>query len=161
MAEYLLLLGSNQGDRAAALARARAELARLPGARLIAVSRIYESAPHPPGPGAGGRYLNQAVKISAPLSPMGLLVQAKRLEAAAGRRPGRRWGPRPLDVDLLECGRLRLKTRWLVLPHPRIKSRAFVLAPLSELSPRWRRFWRLKPPPGTVSIFASGRRHGR
>ena len=70
MAEYLLLLGSNQGDRSAALARARAGLSRLPGAKVREVSRIYESAPSPSGPKAGGPYLNQAVKLTAPLSPM-------------------------------------------------------------------------------------------
>ena len=68
---------------------------------------------------------------------MGLLIELKRLEALRGRRPGPRWGPRPLDCDLLFYGAARIKTAHLEVPHPRALSRRFVLEPLAELRPRW------------------------
>lgn len=131
----LLLLGSNRGGRAAALRAAVAALRRFGGCRVRRVSRVYETAPVGPG---RRRYLNQAVAIDTTRAPMGLLLEAKRLEAAAGRRPGPRWGDRVLDVDLIDCGGRRLRTPWLILPHPRAAARAFALAPLAEVAPDWR-----------------------
>lgn len=169
MADYFLVLGSNLGSRAAVLARARRALSRLPGGRLKSASRIYESRPQPAGAGAGGPYLNQAIRLGVSLSPMGLLAEAKLLEAEAGRRPGKRWGPRPLDVDIICRGSLRLRTPWLTLPHPRLAGRAFVLAPLAEIhsgrlpggGTARSLLKRLKGPSGTVKIHDPGRRHGR
>lgn len=100
------------------------------------------------------------------MTPMGLLVECKRLEAAAGRKPGLRWGPRPLDIDIISYGRRRLRTRWLEIPHPRAMERAFVLAPLADIAPGWkpagkisaaRLLRRLNPGPGTVKIYQYGR----
>ena len=97
------------------------------------------------------------------LSPMGLLVECKRLEAAAGRRPGRRWGPRALDIDILSYGRRRVRSAWLRIPHPRAAGRAFALAPLADIAPAWKPrggrsvralLKRLNPGPGTVRILA-------
>ena len=107
------------------------------------------------------RFLNMAVRLSAPLSPMGMLIEAKRLEVRAGRRPGPRWGPRPLDIDLVACGGLRLRSAWLCLPHPRVAQRRFVLEPLAEIAPDWRLggrsvsslLRRLKRGGGSVRIF--------
>jgi 2-amino-4-hydroxy-6-hydroxymethyldihydropteridine diphosphokinase len=69
---------------------------------------------------------------------MGLLVELKRLEALAGRRPGPRWGARPLDIDILDYAGRRLKSRWLSLPHPGAARRVFALAPVCDIAPRWR-----------------------
>ena len=131
----LLLLGANLGDRARALRRAVAALRATDGVRVRASSRVYETAPVGP---SDRPYLNQVLRVETTRTPMGLLVVAKCLEAAAGRRPGRRWGARALDVDLLDCGGARARTPWLTLPHPRIAERAFVLAPLRDVAPSWR-----------------------
>lgn len=92
---------------------------------------------------------------------MGLLAELKRLEALRGRRPGRRWGPRPLDCDLLFYANLRLRTPHLRLPHPRALRRRFVLAPLAEILPeqelpsrprRPARAWLERLPPGRENV---------
>jgi len=136
MPDCLLLLGADMGRRRENLRRALRWLGRLPGGgRVLARSRLYDTAPVGPGQ---SRYLNLAVRYRTALSPMGLLVELKRLEARAGRRPGRRWGPRPLDIDILDYGGRRLRSRWLSLPHPRAARRAFVLAPACDIAPHWR-----------------------
>ena len=127
----LIALGSNQGNRLQNLRRARRALNSLAGTRVKAAAGIYESAPV--GPGRQGRYLNSAVVIETTLKPLALLVELKRLEAAAGRRPGPHWGPRPLDLDILAYGCLRLRTRLLTLPHPLAATRPFVRTPLADL----------------------------
>lgn len=151
------------GDRRRRLLRALKALSRLPRSRLTSRSRIYETAPVGP---SRRPFLNMAVKIATGLSPMGLLAELKRLEALSGRGPGPRWGPRPLDLDILDYGGLSRRTPWLSLPHPRVSQRAFVLAPLSEIAAEWKPggsktvgalLKRLNPGPGTVKIY----RHGR
>jgi 2-amino-4-hydroxy-6-hydroxymethyldihydropteridine diphosphokinase len=134
----LVALGSNLGDRLRHLRRARRALDRLPGTRVVAVSDVYESAPV--GPGRQRPYLNAVAALRTTLKPLSLLVELKRLEAAAGRRPGRRWGPRPLDLDILSYGRLRMRTPLLTLPHPLAARRAFVTVPVADLAGR-------RPPP--------------
>ncbi len=150
----LLLLGGNLGDRKKRLRDALRGLSRLPGTRLLKVSRLYETAPVGP---SRRRYLNCAAAIETTLSPMGLLVECKRLEAEAGRKPGRRWAARPLDVDLVRYGRLKVETPWLTLPHPRMRERAFAAAPLADLAPDFRPILRrLNPDEQTVKIVADG-----
>ena len=131
----LLLMGANLGDRAAHLHHAVAAIREWDGCRVLKLSRIYETAPV--GPSASP-YLNQAVSLETARTPMGLLIEAKILEAAAGRKPGIRWGSRPLDVDVVACGGLRVKTAWLTIPHPRVAERAFALAPLADVAGGWR-----------------------
>ncbi len=135
MPECLLLLGANLGRRRENLRRALRWLDRIPGGKVLARSRLYDTAAV--GPKAP-RYLNMAVRYRTALSPMGLLVELKRLEARAGRRPGRRWGPRPLDVDILDYAGRCLRNPWLCLPHPDAARRAFVLAPVCDLAPDWK-----------------------
>lgn len=94
---------------------------------------LYRSAPQ--SPVAQPEFLNTALVGVARLPPAALLAVAKRLEWAAGRRPGPRWGPRPLDVDLLVYDDLVTVTPELVLPHPRLAQRRFVLVPLAEVAP--------------------------
>lgn len=125
-------LGSNLGDRRRFLRRARRALDGLPRTRVLAASGVYKSAPV--GPGRQRAYLNAAVLLETGLKPLSLLVELKRLEAAAGRRPGPRWGPRPLDLDILSYGRRRLRSPLLTLPHPLAAGRPFVRAPLADLT---------------------------
>ena len=128
----VVALGSNQGDSLERLRRAVKELAALPETRSLRTSSVYRSAPV--GPGVQRRYLNAAVLLETTLRPMTLLVELKRLEARAGRRPGPRWGPRPLDLDIISYGRRRLRTPLLTIPHPLAASRAFVRTPVRELA---------------------------
>jgi 2-amino-4-hydroxy-6-hydroxymethyldihydropteridine diphosphokinase len=128
-------LGSNLGDRAAHLQFGVDGLAGQAG-QLVALSPVYETEPvgGPPQPD----FLNAVVVIETALSARELLRVAKSLEAAAGREPpepGKRWGPRPLDIDILIIGDERITEPDLVVPHPRIHQRAFVLAPLADVAP--------------------------
>lgn len=159
----LLLLGANLGDRAAALRRAIAALNRLEGCRVVKISRVYETAPVGP---SDKPYLNKAVRLDTTRSAMGLLIEAKRLEAEAGRRPGVRWGSRTLDIDIISLGRERVKTFWLQIPHKSAAGRAFALAPLDDIAPFWKPDGRrtvralltsLKPDPRSVKLW----RHDR
>ncbi|MBP7669351.1 MAG: 2-amino-4-hydroxy-6-hydroxymethyldihydropteridine diphosphokinase [Candidatus Eisenbacteria bacterium] len=133
-----LALGSNQGDREALLARAREAVAALYGP-LERVSNIYET--EPVGPPGQGPYLNQVVLLSAQARAEEMIASLQAIEAKLGRKRAageERWGPRPIDIDiLLEEGTVR-RTPDLVLPHPRLHERAFVLAPLAEVLPEWR-----------------------
>ena len=122
-------LGSNLGDR---WARLREAVDSLSG--VVAVSRVYETDPVG-GPPGQGQYLNCVVEIETDLTPRQLLGVCHRLEAAAERVRGERWGPRPLDVDVLLVGDLELDETDLQVPHPRMLERRFVLAPLAELAP--------------------------
>jgi len=122
-------LGANLGDRRATLRAAVAALGD-----VVAVSPVYETDPvgGPPGQPA---YLNLVVELDTDRSPRELLEEARRLEAAAGRVREERWGPRTLDVDVLLVGDLAVDEPDLVVPHPRMAERAFVLVPLADLAP--------------------------
>ncbi len=122
-------LGSNLGDRWAYL---REAVRSLPD--VVAVSPVYETSPVG-GPEGQGPYLNCVVELDTELGPRELLAVAQRLEAAAQRKRGERWGPRTLDVDVLLVGDLTVEAPDLVVPHPRMWERRFVLAPLSDLAP--------------------------
>ncbi|HLG05424.1 MAG TPA: 2-amino-4-hydroxy-6-hydroxymethyldihydropteridine diphosphokinase [Gemmatimonadales bacterium] len=130
-ARAYVALGSNLGDRGQYLALARDRLARLPGTRLRAVSRVEETEPlggldQPP-------YLNQMVELDTTLSPRDLLAECQRIEAEAGRKSRVRWAPRTLDLDIVEYGHLELDEPGLRLPHPGIRTRAFWQRELEEL----------------------------
>jgi len=123
-----LALGSNLGDRRAEL---RAAVAALPD--VVAVSPVYETDPVG-GPPGQPPYLNLVVALDTVLSPRELLDVARRLEQAAGRTRTEPDGPRTLDVDVLLVGDLRVDDDDLVVPHPRMWQRRFVLAPLADLA---------------------------
>jgi len=127
-------LGSNLGDRWAHL-RAAVEALR-EADRVVGVSTVYETEPVG-GPGGQGPYLNAVVELDTGRTPRELLALAQSLERAAGRvrPPGERWGPRTLDVDVLLVGHLDVNDPDLVVPHPRMWERRFVLTPLSDLAP--------------------------
>jgi len=122
-------LGSNLGDRAGHLRRA---VAGLPD--VVAVSPVYETAPLG-GPPGQGDYLNVVVELDTTLSPRQLLETARRLERAARRRRTVHHGPRTLDVDVLLVGDLVVDEPDLVVPHPRLWQRRFVVEPLADLAP--------------------------
>ena len=128
-------IGSNLGDRVSHLQRAVDGLASTSGIEVAALSPVYETAPvgGPPQPD----YLNAVVAVDTTLSPRELLVLANRLEADADRVRKERWGPRTLDVDVLLVGDERVDDADLVVPHPRMTDRAFVLVPLADLEPEW------------------------
>ena len=135
MTRAYLGLGSNLGDRAAHLQFGLDGLASRAG-RVVAISPVYET--QPVGGPAQPDYLNAVVAIETECSPRELLGIAKALEAEAGREapdPDKRWGPRPLDIDILMVGNERVDEPDLVVPHPRIHQRAFVLAPLADVAP--------------------------
>jgi 2-amino-4-hydroxy-6-hydroxymethyldihydropteridine diphosphokinase len=128
-------IGTNLGDRVAHLQGAVDGLAATPDVDVVAVSPVYETAP------VGGPeqpdYLNAVVGVDTTLSPRELLVLAHRLEAEADRVREEHWGPRTLDVDLLLVGDQEVAEPDLVVPHPRMTERAFVLVPLADLDPAW------------------------
>ena len=134
MVPVLLALGSNLGDRAGHLARAVAALAaRL---RVTAASSLWRTAPmyvtDQPD------FLNMALAAETDLAPLDLLALAKTLETELGRRPGLRFGPRQVDIDILFYGEAVVELPELAIPHPRLAERAFVLAPLAEIAPGFR-----------------------
>ena len=137
-----IALGSNLGDRLAHLQAAVDLLAPL------AVSAVYETAPV--GGPEQGAYLNAVVLVPA-TDPFRLLRQAQAIEAAQERVRAERWGPRTLDVDLLDVGGIVLDSPTLTLPHPRAAERAFVLAPWLDVSPE-----AVVPQAGPVADLLSG-----
>jgi 2-amino-4-hydroxy-6-hydroxymethyldihydropteridine diphosphokinase len=128
-----LALGSNLGDRASHLQSAVDELDAMPGVRVVAVSRVYETAPV--GGPAQGDYLNAVVAVETELDPYGLLAAAQACEQHAGRERRERWGPRTLDVDVLLYDEVQTDDPALTIPHPRMWERGFVLAPLRDVAP--------------------------
>lgn len=122
-------LGANVGDRWEQLRRA---VDALPD--VVAVSPVYETEPVG-GPVGQPPYLNLVVELDTERSPRQLLDLAHGLEAEAGREPTVRHGPRTLDVDVLLVDELEVDEADLVVPHPRMWERRFVLAPLADLAP--------------------------
>jgi 2-amino-4-hydroxy-6-hydroxymethyldihydropteridine diphosphokinase len=125
----LLALGSNLGDRVRYLQDA---VAMMPD--LIAVSPVYETDPVG-GPDGQGPYLNMVVHIETDLDAWELLELCHRLEEKATRKRAAHWGPRTLDVDVLWLDGVTVDEPGLVVPHPRMTERPFVLAPLRDLAP--------------------------
>ena len=133
MTTVYLGLGSNLGPRLRNLSAARRRL-RQKGVRILRQSRVIETEPW--GFTDQPRFLNQVVEGEWSGTPRQLLRVAKLVEREGGRRPTRRWGPRVIDVDVLLFGDLRVELRDLLIPHPRIAERPFVLESLAELGVR-------------------------
>lgn len=135
MADALVALGGNLGDVRDALDRALAAFCDGRDVRLLARSSDYRTPPwgvedQPP-------FVNLAIAVATSLAPHALLARAQAVERAFGRERAkeRRWGPRPVDIDLIAYDDLDLDTPDLTLPHPRLFERAFVLVPLAEIVP--------------------------
>ena len=134
MAEAGLSLGSNLGDKAAAIEAALRRLGETPGVELVRRSRLYRTEPW--GDADQDWFLNACAIVETDLSPRALLDISLALETSLGRdrAQSRRWGPRAIDIDVLFYGNLELAEPGLILPHPHLFERAFVLVPLSEIA---------------------------
>lgn len=131
--EVYVGVGSNLGDRDGTILAAADALRRVDAIGDVEVSPLYETAPvgdplQPP-------YRNGVVRLRTTLGPRALLDRLLAIEASLGRRRVRRWGPRTIDLDLLLHGDRILDEPDLVVPHPRMAARAFVLRPLCDLDP--------------------------
>jgi 2-amino-4-hydroxy-6-hydroxymethyldihydropteridine diphosphokinase len=135
---YAIALGSNRphgrhGRPAQVVAAAVAELDRLFG--------LFDASPillNPAEGGAGRDFANAVALVESPLDPPAMLRELKQLERRFGRRPGRRWGARVLDLDLALWSGGRHRSPGLRIPHQRLAERGFVLQPLLSVAPRWR-----------------------
>jgi len=135
MADALLALGGNVGDARATLDRAVALMCDGAAVRLTARSSDYSTPPW--GVEDQAPFVNLCLAVATELSPHALLARALAVERALGRDRAheQRWGPRPVDIDILAYDDLRLDESGLTLPHPRLFERAFVLVPLAEIAP--------------------------
>lgn len=127
-----IALGANLGDAARTVQQALQALGRLPQTTLLRQSSLYKTAPIE---STGPDYVNAVAEVATTLTPRALLVALQGLELAAGRERPYRNAPRTLDLDILLYGDLTLELPDLVIPHPRMLARAFVLIPLSEIAP--------------------------
>ncbi len=126
-----LALGANLGDREKNLRDALAQIAAF--VQVTRVSSIYETEPW--GVREQPWFLNLVCAGTTALSPVDLLRRAKKIENEMGRAEGMRFGPRPIDIDILFYDRLIELSPALTIPHPRLHERAFVLVPLAEIAP--------------------------
>jgi 2-amino-4-hydroxy-6-hydroxymethyldihydropteridine diphosphokinase len=133
MALAAIGIGSNVGDAAGAVRRAFARLAEL--GEVVATSSLYRSAPW--GVTEQEPFVNAAALVETALGPRPLLRALKRVEDEEGRVATYRWGPRVLDLDILAYGEERVDEPDLVVPHARLRERAFALVPLAEIDPSW------------------------
>ncbi len=142
---YAIAIGSNRrhvrhgrppGVVAAAIARLDADHSLFDASPIMLTRAVG---------GAGRDFANAVALVTSPLDPPAMLSELKRLERVFGRRPGRRWGERVLDLDLIAWDGGRWRTRGLVIPHPRLATRDFVVVPLALIAPAWRIDGRLTP----------------
>jgi 2-amino-4-hydroxy-6-hydroxymethyldihydropteridine diphosphokinase len=129
-------LGTNLGDRDAHLEAALAAITQIPATALLRQSAIYESKPW--GKTDQPDFLNMVAEISTRLEPHTLHRHLTAIERNLGREQGERWGPRPIDIDLLLYGDRVINTASLIVPHARMWERHFVLRPLADLLPELR-----------------------
>jgi 2-amino-4-hydroxy-6-hydroxymethyldihydropteridine diphosphokinase len=127
-----IALGANLGDPGAALVQAMDDMAAIDGITLIKRSSLYRTAPLE---SSGPDYVNAVVEIQTVLTAPDLLAQLQKLEQAAGRERPYLNAPRTLDIDVLTYGDASVNSNALVIPHPRMNTRAFVLVPLAEIAP--------------------------
>jgi 2-amino-4-hydroxy-6-hydroxymethyldihydropteridine diphosphokinase len=134
---YAIAVGSNRphgrhGRPSGVVAAAVAEIDR--------AFTLFDASPillNPASGGAGRDFANSAVLVESPLAPPAMLDALKAMERAFGRRPGKRWGARVLDLDLLAWSGGRWRERRLIIPHPALAQRRFMLTPLAAIAPAW------------------------
>lgn len=131
--DCIIALGSNIGDKAANIARAIALLTEAGDVRLVGRSRNFATEPW--GKTDQDWFVNACIAVATQLSARGLLGRCQEIESQMGRVPTEQWGPRIIDVDLLVYRDAVVRDPDLVLPHPHIGERAFVLAPLMDIAP--------------------------
>lgn len=152
MTSAYLGLGSNEGDRWGHLRGAVERLHGREALHAVEVSPVYETEAHTTTPDeTQPSFLNAVLRVTVEMGPASLLRVAHAVERAEGRTRAaeQRWGPRPLDVDLLAVGALTRDTEALTLPHPRLADRRFVLRPWADLAPNF-----VVPPPFDRSVQA-------
>ncbi|NMB55740.1 MAG: 2-amino-4-hydroxy-6-hydroxymethyldihydropteridine diphosphokinase [Leptolinea sp.] len=130
-ARVFLGVGTNLGNRRANLSAAQTAVSSF--VIIQKTSRVYETAPW--GLLDQPDFLNQVWEGITTLTPPDLLHHLKQVETELGRKPSVRYGPRLIDIDILLYSNLMFKSAELIIPHPRISERAFVLAPLADLEP--------------------------
>ncbi|MFI2858920.1 2-amino-4-hydroxy-6-hydroxymethyldihydropteridine diphosphokinase [Paenibacillus sp. JSM ZJ436] len=131
--EAYIALGANLGDREQTMLEALRQLDKHPSIQVLRCSSLYET--EPVGYVDQPMFLNMAAAISTLLSPLELLAVMQRIESRLGRKRLVHWGPRTVDLDLLWMTGQNMNTRELILPHPRMLERAFVLMPLGDIVP--------------------------
>lgn len=125
--------GANLGEPLRQIRRAREELAKSPGVRLVGASSFYRA--EPVGRVAQPPFVNAVFELECAMNPAELLVLLLEVERGLGRERKERWGPRVIDLDLLLHGEAVVSEPGLRVPHPRLRERRFALAPLAELAP--------------------------
>ena len=132
--QVFIALGSNIGDRELNLLRGVAEVGKIPGSRVTSLSGFYDT--EAVGEATQPDFLNAVLQLETPLSPRQLLAELQRIETEVFRRvravPR---GPRNIDLDILFYGNLTITEDDLIIPHPRLHERRFVLQPLAEIAP--------------------------
>ncbi len=126
-------IGSNQANRIENIVLALLLLARDPDVRVSRCSRAYVTEPVSERPQP--TFLNAVAELEISCEPAALLAKLKEIEAALGRVGGETWGPRPMDLDILLFGSRIVREPGLIIPHPRLQERHFVLYPLAEIAP--------------------------
>jgi len=139
MESVFIGFGSNLGDRLDYCDRAITLLSLLPSTHVTAVSSLYETEPVADAGDPGtGWFLNGVVRLDTDVTPKSLLEVCREIEQALGRDLDARRGPRTLDLDILFYGQRTINGPDLVIPHPRLHLRRFVLTPMAEIDPAWR-----------------------
>ncbi|MDD5247211.1 MAG: 2-amino-4-hydroxy-6-hydroxymethyldihydropteridine diphosphokinase [Candidatus Omnitrophica bacterium] len=132
MSVCYLGIGSNLGNRKQNIRRALERIGQLKGTKILKLSKIIETKPVG-GPGGQRDYLNACLKLDTALSPIFLLKELKTIEKELGRKKSARFGPRPIDLDILLFENKIINRKELKIPHPRMFERDFVLRPLAEI----------------------------
>ena len=131
-----IALGSNLGDRESYVSGAVEALRSHPLIELKKISKLFNTEPY--GGVEQGDFLNGAAEIETLMDPQQLLEALHEMESAAGRDRTVRWGPRTLDLDILFYDKMVMETENLVIPHPDLENRRFVLEPMAEIAPAFR-----------------------
>lgn len=126
-------VGSNVGDRSARLVSAARDVKAIEGVKYVWSSSVYETDPY--GKADQPKFLNAVLQVETSLTPPALLKELKAIEQRQGRTPGERWGPREIDLDILLYDGFVFQDDFVVVPHPDLENRKFVLVPLREIAP--------------------------